>query len=104
MTTEPTTPQQEAFYEAIWTAGDMSDADKAYWLYEAAKHHDEQRRWWEDHCRRQATKNVELRVRVEALTRALSDLVAVVDSDDTEAGTDLVALEAAIETDRKSVV
>ena len=37
MTTQPAQSQQEAFYEAVWTSEDMSDADKAPWRYECRK-------------------------------------------------------------------
>lgn len=88
---------REAFYEAIWAATDMTDADKARWLYEAAKHHDGQRRWWENHARRQAKVNEGLRARIVILNTALSNLVRAMDSDDMEARTDLRALEGALE-------
>lgn len=89
---------QENFHEAVWAATDLTDADKAHWLYTTADGYLRNWRWWESKCRGQAAKNVELSIRVEALARALTDLIAVVDSDDIEAGTDLVALEAALET------
>jgi hypothetical protein len=37
MSSQPAQPQQEAFYESVWTSEGMSDADKAHWLYECSK-------------------------------------------------------------------